>query len=107
MYRQNLVIMRLINFTIFKKILYDCRKAQRLTIKKQESKLTLSESLQLRIHLHYCGVCRKFQQFSALLNQVFGRERHELEERPPDILTNEEKIELQRQVDELTEDHKN
>ena len=99
--------MKLTNFAIFKKILYDCRKAQRLTIKKQESKLTLSESLQLRIHLHYCGVCRKFQQFSALLNQVFGRQRHELEERPPVTLTNEEKMELQRQVDELTEDHKN
>lgn len=99
--------MKLINFTIFKKILYDCQKAQRLTIKKQESKLTLSESLRLRIHLHYCGVCRKFQQFSALLNQVFARERHELEERPPVILTKEEKIQLQRQVDDLTEDLKN
>ena len=99
--------MRLMNFTIFKKILYDCQRAQRLTIKKQESKLTLSESLRLRIHLHYCGVCRKFQQFSALLNQVFARERHELEERPPVTLTKEEKIALQRQVDELTEDLKN
>jgi hypothetical protein len=99
--------MKLINFTKFKKILYDCQRAQRLTIKKQESKLTLSESLRLRIHLHYCGVCRKFQQFSALLNQVFGRERQQLEERPPVKLTNEEKIELQRQVDELTEDFKN
>jgi hypothetical protein len=99
--------MKLMNFTIFKKILYDCQRAQRLTIKKQESKLTLPESLRLRIHLHYCGVCRKFQQFSALLNQVFAGARHELEERPPVTLTNEEKKELQRQVDEMTEDLKN
>jgi hypothetical protein len=99
--------MRLINYTIFKKILYDCRKAQRLTIKKQESKLTLSESLQLRIHLHYCDVCRKFQQFSALLNQVFSRERQQLDKQPTNALSREEKIELQRQVDELTEDLKN
>jgi hypothetical protein len=99
--------MKLMNFTTFKKILYDCQRAQRLTIKKQESKLTLSEYIRLRIHLHYCGVCRKFQQFSALLNQVFGGARHELQERPPVTLTNEEKIELQRQVDELTEDFKN
>jgi hypothetical protein len=99
--------MRLINFTIFKKILYDCQKAQRLTIKKQESKLTLSEYIQHRIHLHYCGVCRKFQQFSALLNRFFVRERHELEERPASTLSNEEKIQLQKRVDELTEDLKN
>jgi hypothetical protein len=94
--------MKLINFTIFKKILYDCRKAQRLTIKKQESKLTLSEHLQHRIHLHYCDVCRKFQQFSAVINQVFARERQELEQPPESKLSTEEKIELQKQIDELT-----
>ena len=94
--------MKLINFAIFKKILYDCRKAQRLTIKKQESKLTLSESLQLRIHLRYCDVCRKFQQFSALLNQVFARERQELKQQPDSKLSTEEKLELQKQIDELT-----
>jgi hypothetical protein len=99
--------MKLINFSIFKKILYDCQKAQRLTIKKQESKLTLSEYLQHRIHLHYCQVCRKFQQFSAVLNQVFARERKDLEERPPSTLSMEEKKEMQRRVDELTEDPKN
>ena len=99
--------MKLTNFSIFKKILYDCQKAQRLTIKKQESKLTVSEYLQHRIHLHYCQVCRKFQQFSAVLNQVFARERKGLDERPPSSLTMEEKKEMQRQVDELTEKLKN
>ncbi len=99
--------MKLINFTAFKKILYDCQKAQRLTIKKQESRLTLSEYLQHRIHLHYCDVCRKFQQFSAVINQVFARERKEMQERPTNTLSSEEKIQLQRQVDELTEDLKN
>jgi hypothetical protein len=99
--------MKLTNFAFFKKILYDCQKAQRLTIKKQESKLTLSENLQLRIHLHYCQVCRKFQQFSTVLNQVFSRERKGLEEQPPSTLSMEEKKEMQRRVDELNEDLKN
>lgn len=99
--------MKLTNFVLFKKILYDCQKAQRLTIKKQESKLTLSEYLQHRIHLHYCQVCRKFQQFSAVLNQVFSGERKGLEERPPSTLSMEEKKEMQRRVDELTENLKN
>jgi hypothetical protein len=98
--------MKLTNFVLFKKILYDCQKAQRLTIKKQESKLTLSEYLQHRIHLHYCQVCRKFRQFSAVLNQVFARERKGLEERPPSTLSKEEKMELQQRVDELTENLK-
>jgi hypothetical protein len=106
LYRQNVVIMKLTNFAIFKKILYDCQKAQRLTIKKQESKLTMSEYLQHKIHLHYCQVCRKFQQFSAVLNQVFGQERKGLEERPPSALTMEEKKEMQRRVDELSENPK-
>jgi hypothetical protein len=99
--------MKLMNFTIFKKILYDCQKAQRLTIKKEESKLTLSEYIQHKIHLHYCEVCRKFQQFSAVINQVFARERQEFEERPTNTLSTEEKIQWQKQVDELTEDLKN
>jgi hypothetical protein len=98
--------MKLTNFVLLKKILYDCQKAQRLTIKKQESKLTLSEYLQHRIHLHYCQVCRKFQQFSVVLNQVFARERKGLEERPPSTLSMEEKKEIQRRVDELTDDLK-
>jgi hypothetical protein len=99
--------MKLTKFALFKKILYDCQKAQRLSIKKQESKLTLSEYLQHRIHLHYCHVCRKFQQFSAVLNQVFAGERKGMEERPPSTLSPEEKKEMQRQVDELTRDLKN
>jgi hypothetical protein len=94
------------HFSIFKRIVYNCEKAQRLSIKKQESKLTPAEWLQHRIHMHYCNVCRKFEQFSALLNQYFVRERQELEEQPKNTLSGEEKKELQRRVDELNGDVK-
>ena len=98
--------MKLRNFNLFKRILYNCEKAQRLSIKKQESKLTPSEYLQHKIHMHYCSVCRKFEQFSGVLNQHFSRERQELEEQPKKTLSSEEKKELQRKVDELNGDLK-
>jgi hypothetical protein len=93
--------MKFKSFTIFQRILHDCEKAQRLTVKKQESKLTPAEYLQHKIHLHYCHVCRKFAQFSAVVNQFLARERQERQERPKDTLSMEEKSELQRRVDEL------
>jgi hypothetical protein len=82
--------------------MYNCEKAQRLTIKKQESKLTPYEYLQYRIHMQYCLVCRKFEQFSALLNQFLQRGRQGLEDQPPNKLSPEEKKELQRKIDEMS-----
>jgi hypothetical protein len=86
---------------MFKRIMYNCEKAQRLSIKKQESKLTPYEYLQLKIHMHYCDVCRKFERFSALVNQVLKRARQGIEDQPPKKLSPEEKEEMQRKIDEM------
>ncbi len=89
-------------FSMFKRIMYNCEKAQRLSIKKQESKLTLNEYLQLKIHMRYCDVCLKFQRFSLLVNHVLNHERRRIEDQPPAKLSPEEKEELQRKIDELS-----
>ena len=87
------------NFNLFKRMLYNCQKAQRLTIKRQESKLSPMEYLQYKIHLNYCSICRKFERFSALINQAMSSEQREIEENPANTLSSDEKRELQRKVD--------
>jgi len=44
----------------FKKILYDCKQATLLSIKKEEGKITLIGRLKLWYHLLYCGPCNRF-----------------------------------------------
>lgn len=54
---------------VFKKVIYDCRQATLLSIKKAEGKITLIESLKLRYHLLRCDPCRRFiEQWKMLDN---------------------------------------
>ena len=54
-----------------KKIIYNCKQATFLMEKKTFGKITGSETLQLKIHLAGCSVCRTFQQQSVLINRLF------------------------------------
>ncbi|QNN40213.1 zf-HC2 domain-containing protein [Pedobacter roseus] len=54
-----------------KNIIYNCNQATFLIEKKLAGKITASETLQLRIHLAGCSVCKIYQQQSILINQVF------------------------------------
>lgn len=55
----------------FKNIIYNCRQATFLIEKKTLGKITAAETLQLKIHLEGCSVCRTFQQQSLLINRLF------------------------------------
>lgn len=64
-----------------KKIVYNCRKATFLIEKKQITPLNMRESLELKIHLAGCSICRIFQQQSILINkmvhQLFTASKHQ------------------------------
>lgn len=52
-----------------KKIAYNCKKATFLIEKRQISRITSFEKLQLKIHLAGCSVCRIFEQQSFTINR--------------------------------------
>ena len=88
--------------TKFKRAQYNCAKAQRLSIKRQETKLTPTEYLHYKIHMRYCSLCREFEKFSALLNQFFSGKQRGIPELPMHHLSLEEKEEMQRKIDDLS-----
>jgi len=88
--------------TKFKRTQYNCGRAQRLAIKRQETKLTPAEYLDYTVHMRYCSLCREFERFSALLNQFFSPKRSEIPEQPMHRLSHEEKEEMQRKIDDFS-----
>ncbi|WP_293313101.1 zf-HC2 domain-containing protein [Pedobacter sp. UBA5917] len=54
-----------------KNIIYNCNQATFLIEKKLAGKITTAETLQLRIHLAGCSVCKIYQQQSILINSLF------------------------------------
>ena len=58
------------------KIAYNCRKATFLIEKKQIGNLSLSEKIELKIHLAGCSVCRLFQQQSIVINTMVRTHLH-------------------------------
>ena len=53
-----------------KQVQYNCRKATFLIEKRMLAKLTLIETVELRIHLAGCSVCRTYQVQSKLIGQM-------------------------------------
>jgi len=53
-----------------KKIQYNCKKATFLIEKKMISKITFRETIELRIHLLTCGVCRLYQEQTGKINEM-------------------------------------
>lgn len=85
----------------FKKVVFDCRQATLLALKKEERKISPAERIRLWYHLLYCDVCRRFIRQSAEMNQA-GRHFHKtLSDNPSHILSPESKERMQQQVDVL------
>jgi len=56
-----------------------CKRVSQLTSESFERKLSLSETLQLRLHLAMCGLCRNYHQSLQTMADMFAHIRqHEL-----------------------------
>ncbi|RFZ82928.1 hypothetical protein DYU05_12280 [Mucilaginibacter terrenus] len=53
-----------------KNIVYNCRKATYLIDKRMLGKITVRESVELRIHLLQCDVCKLYIKQSAKINEM-------------------------------------
>ena len=56
-----------------KKVIYNCRKATYLIDKKLVDGITFRESVELRIHLFGCNVCRIYMAQSKKINHMIGQ----------------------------------
>jgi hypothetical protein len=82
-----------------KKIIYNCKRATFLIEKKLIDRLTLRETIELRIHLVGCSICRVFDKQSRMINTMVQHFFHSSND--PDVhLDDSFKQELQHRIEE-------
>jgi hypothetical protein len=82
-----------------KKIVYNCKQATFLIEKKLISKLTFRETIELRIHLYGCSVCRVFDKQSQMINTMV-QQLFRSSDNPSIRLDDNFKQELQHRIEE-------
>ena len=60
-----------------KKIQYNCKQATFLIEKRQITRLTFREAIELRIHMAGCSVCRIFDKQSHIINALVKQLLHD------------------------------
>lgn len=78
------------------KILFDCKKATFHIEKELQTRLSLRESLELKLHLAGCSVCRLYQSQSILIGAMV---KQILKQHKVPGLDDQFKIKLQQQID--------
>lgn len=86
-----------------KNIANNCRKATWLIEKKQAVSLTISEKLELTVHLEGCYGCRMFEQQSIVINKLVGDLFHEPQVTGGSKLDEDFKKKMQDQIIEKIE----
>lgn len=56
-------------------LMYSCANASALIEKKHSLKLSVSESLKLRMHLAFCRFCREYKKQSGLIEQALDQKK--------------------------------
>ncbi len=84
---------------LFKKVVFNCKKATLLSIKRHEGHITFLERLQLSYHLLYCDPCRKFINQLAKIDQMGKDLNRNLSAQPPFALTDAAKYRIQLEID--------
>ncbi|MEY5048265.1 MAG: hypothetical protein RLZZ175_1624 [Bacteroidota bacterium] len=80
---------------IVNKILLTCKKASFLVSKKQETKLSFLEHIQLKMHLSVCDMCTKFKIQTDQLSHFIKKHHQNLGENSATDLSDAKKNELQ------------
>lgn len=84
-----------------KKIVYNCRQATLLLEKREFVKLTFRETVELRIHLYGCSVCKLYGQQTQVINSmvqhIFKNQQYKLDENFKKELQNRIEAELNKE----------
>ena len=85
---------------LFRHIIYNCKKATLLLIKKEHKKISFKERISLSYHLLFCKPCRQFGKQSQFINQSLQYlAEHELQ-KPAYNLPEISKKKLQSLIDD-------
>jgi len=82
-----------------KNIIYNCKAATLMSLKKEDGVITAKERFGLFIHLLFCDACKQFVKQSAIINQLMHQFANSLSAHPPHKLSAESKEKLQQQLD--------
>jgi hypothetical protein len=74
---------------LFEKVVYNCKKATLLSMKREEGQITVFERLELAYHLLYCPPCRYFINQSKEIRKIGKNLETHLHLRPPFSLSAE------------------
>ena len=88
-------------FPLFKKIVYNCKRATLLIVKKEEQQLTTIEKVQLSIHLHFCNPCKRFVKQSELIDYTLKHSEEILLDPPVYSLPEETRIKIQQELTKI------
>jgi hypothetical protein len=83
---------------LFRKVVFDCKKATFLIVRKEEGQVTLLERLQLRYHLIYCKPCRDFIEQAKVLRKIGKDLAARIQSQPPFLLTAEARDRIQNKL---------
>jgi hypothetical protein len=81
-----------------KKIIYNCKQATLLSLKKEEGRASVKERIQLWVHLLYCVFCRRFVQQSKHINHAMHHLAQQQGQQPVHQLPESLKATLQQQL---------
>ncbi|MBX7127357.1 MAG: hypothetical protein K1X47_16805 [Cyclobacteriaceae bacterium] len=84
---------------LFRSLVFNCKRATLLSIKKAEGNITLLERAQLAYHLLYCDPCRQFIRQSAQIDKALSDASHSLHAKPPFALPSAARQRIQQQLD--------
>lgn len=84
---------------LFKKIVFNCKHATLLSLKKEEGSITPLERIKLAYHLSFCTPCKKFIEQSSLINSNGKSIDKSIYEQPPHTLSQDLKNIIQQKLD--------
>ena len=68
---------------LLRKVMYNCKEATLLIVKREQEQLSLLARFKLYYHLLNCGVCRSFQAQSMFINSLTHKIAGSLDFDPP------------------------
>lgn len=83
-----------------KKIIYNCKQATLLIEKKQIQSLTFRETIELRIHLAGCSMCKLYNKQSQVINIMVKQLFHNAMQPGNITLDDDFKKDLQNRIEE-------
>lgn len=93
------LVYQVIAMSDFKRVYYNCKKAQELGLKMQaKQKISVRSWFAMRYHLFFCKYCRWFLRQSRVIDKAIATHKELIIQKLETHLSNTEKDALQQQI---------